>query len=134
ALRRLRHPRRYCDQSPGDRSAASHRRQRQFHRSAFPATFSAIGAEGGIDRWRQRHCAVRARRAREWLLRRHGGGGAACGVGLGGGGGEEFAALCGVSSMGVLGYWAVLAQIGLIALVTAATSRHTVNRTIETIH
>jgi hypothetical protein len=29
---------------------------------------------------------------------------------------------------------AVLAQVGLIALVTAATSRHTVNRTIETIH
>jgi hypothetical protein len=34
----------------------------------------------------------------------------------------------------VLGYLAVVAQAGLIALVTAATSRHTVKRTIETIH
>jgi len=49
-------------------------------------------------------------------------------------GGDQLAALFGVSSIGVLGYLAVLAQVGLIALVTAATSRHTVNRTIETIH
>jgi cell division transport system permease protein len=49
-------------------------------------------------------------------------------------GGDQFAALFGTSSIGVLGYLAVLAQIGLIAFVTAATSRHTVNRTIETIH
>jgi hypothetical protein len=34
----------------------------------------------------------------------------------------------------VLGYLAVVAQAGLIALVTAATSRGTVRRTIETIH
>ena len=49
-------------------------------------------------------------------------------------GGDQFAALFGVSSIGVLGYLAVVAQVGLIALVTAATSRHTVKRTIETIH
>ena len=49
-------------------------------------------------------------------------------------GGDQFAALFGVSSIGVLGYLAVVAQVGLIALITAATSRHTVKRTIETIH
>ena len=49
-------------------------------------------------------------------------------------GGDQFAALFGSSSIGALGYLAVLAQVGLIAFITAATSRHTVNRTIETIH
>jgi cell division transport system permease protein len=49
-------------------------------------------------------------------------------------GGDQFAALFGVSSIGLLGYLAVVAQVGLIALITAATSRHTVKRTIETIH
>jgi cell division transport system permease protein len=53
---------------------------------------------------------------------------------VGAAGGDQLAALFGVSSIGVLGYLAVLAQVGLIALVTAATSRHTVNRTIATIH
>ena len=48
--------------------------------------------------------------------------------------GDQFAALFGTFSIGVLGYLAVLAQVGLIAVVTAATSRRTVNRTIETIH
>jgi cell division transport system permease protein len=48
-------------------------------------------------------------------------------------GGDQFAALFGSSSIGALGYLAVLAQVGLIAVVTAATSRYTVNRTIETI-
>jgi len=51
-----------------------------------------------------------------------------------GAGGEQFAALFGGFSIGPLGYVAVLAQVGLIAFVTAATSRQTVNRTIETIH
>src|SRR5712691_12857826 len=51
-----------------------------------------------------------------------------------GAGGEQFAALFGSFSIGPLGYVAVLAQVGLIAFVTAATSRHTVNQTIETIH
>jgi cell division transport system permease protein len=49
------------------------------------------------------------------------------------GGGDQIAALFGSLSIGVLGYIAVLAQVVLIAAVTAATSRHTVNRTIETI-
>jgi cell division transport system permease protein len=52
----------------------------------------------------------------------------------GGAAGDQFAALFGNSSIGVLGYLAVLAQAGLIALVTAAASRYTVYRTIETIH
>jgi cell division transport system permease protein len=49
-------------------------------------------------------------------------------------GADQFAALFGNFSIGLLGYLAVLAQIGLIALVTAATSRHTVNRTIAAMH
>jgi cell division transport system permease protein len=49
-------------------------------------------------------------------------------------GGEQFAALFGTFSIGTLGYLAVLAQVGLIAVITAATSRRIVNRTIETIH
>ena len=48
-------------------------------------------------------------------------------------GGDQIAALFGTLSIGVLGYVAILGQIVLIAAVTAATSRHTVNRTIETI-
>lgn len=48
--------------------------------------------------------------------------------------GDQFAALFGSSSIGALGYLAVLAQVGLIAVITAAASRYTVQRTIETIH
>ena len=48
--------------------------------------------------------------------------------------GEQFAALFATSSIGAPGYLAMLAQAGVIAGVTAATSRHTVKRTIETIH
>lgn len=48
--------------------------------------------------------------------------------------GDQFAALFGGSSIGALGYLAVLAQVGLIAFITAAASRYTVQRTIETIH
>ncbi len=47
--------------------------------------------------------------------------------------GAETAALFGSFSIGFWGYAAVLALIVLIALVTAWTSRHTVNRTLETI-
>jgi cell division transport system permease protein len=49
-------------------------------------------------------------------------------------GGDQVAALFGSFSIGVLGYLAVLLQIGLIAGVTALSSRRTVNRTIETMH
>ena len=48
-------------------------------------------------------------------------------------GGEQTAALFGSFSIGLAGYVAVLAQVVLIAVVTAVTSRHTVNRTLETI-
>jgi cell division transport system permease protein len=48
-------------------------------------------------------------------------------------GSDELAAVFGTFSIGVLGYLAVLAQIGLVAGVTAVTSRHTVKRTIDTI-
>jgi cell division transport system permease protein len=47
--------------------------------------------------------------------------------------GDQFAAMFGTFSIGALGYLAVLAQIGLVAGITALTSRRTVNRTIETI-
>ena len=48
-------------------------------------------------------------------------------------GGEQTAALFGSFSIGISGYIAVLAQVVLIAVVTALTSRHTVNRTLEMI-
>ena len=48
-------------------------------------------------------------------------------------GGDEAAALFGSLSIGVAGYLAILGQIVLMALVTALASRHTVNRTLETI-
>ena len=48
----------------------------------------------------------------------------------GGAGGDQLTALFGNFSIGVLGYIAVLVQIGLIAYVTATTSRRIVTRTI----
>jgi cell division transport system permease protein len=48
-------------------------------------------------------------------------------------GGDEAAALFGSFSIGITGYLAILAQIGLMAFVTAVASRHTVNRTLENI-
>lgn len=48
-------------------------------------------------------------------------------------GGGEVPALFGSFSIGLTGYAAVLGQVVLIAAVTALTSRHTVNRTLETI-
>jgi cell division transport system permease protein len=48
-------------------------------------------------------------------------------------GGEQAAALFGSFSIGPGGYLAVVGQIVLIALVTAVTSRQTVNRTLENI-
>jgi cell division transport system permease protein len=47
---------------------------------------------------------------------------------------EQFAALFVSSSIGMAGYLAMLAQAGVIATVTALTSRYTVKRTIATIH
>ncbi len=48
-------------------------------------------------------------------------------------GAEQTSAMFGSFSIGIAGYVAVLGQVVLIALVTAATSRHTVNRTLDTI-
>ena len=48
-------------------------------------------------------------------------------------GGDEVAALFGNFSIGVSGYLAILAQIVLMAVVTALASRRTVNRTLKTI-
>jgi cell division transport system permease protein len=49
-------------------------------------------------------------------------------------GGDQLSALFGSFSIGVLGYVAVLAQVGLIAYVTATTSRRIVTRTIAAVH
>ena len=46
---------------------------------------------------------------------------------------EQTSALFGSFSIGIGGYLAILAQVVLIAVVTAFTSRHTVNRTLEAI-
>jgi cell division transport system permease protein len=48
-------------------------------------------------------------------------------------GADQSAALFGSFSIGIAGYAAVLGQVLLIALVTALTSRYTVNRTLEAI-
>jgi cell division transport system permease protein len=48
-------------------------------------------------------------------------------------GGDQTSVLFGSFSIGLFGYIAVLGQVGLIAAVTAFTSRHTVNRTLEAI-
>lgn len=47
--------------------------------------------------------------------------------------GDEVSALFGSFSIGTLGYAAIMAQIVLIAAVTAATSREVVNRTLKTV-
>jgi cell division transport system permease protein len=46
---------------------------------------------------------------------------------------EQTQALFGTFSIGMSGYAAVIGQVVLIAIVTALTSRHTVNRTLEAI-
>jgi len=48
-------------------------------------------------------------------------------------GAEQTAALFGSFSIGIGGYVAIVVQVLLIAGVTAFTSRHTVNRTLEMI-
>jgi cell division transport system permease protein len=46
---------------------------------------------------------------------------------------DQLGALFGRFSLGLLGYAALAGQILLVAAVTAATSRHTVNRTLDTV-
>jgi cell division transport system permease protein len=48
-------------------------------------------------------------------------------------GGDQGSVLFGSFSIGLAGYAAVIGQVVLIAVVTAWTSRHTVNSTLETI-
>jgi cell division transport system permease protein len=48
-------------------------------------------------------------------------------------GGDQTSALFGSFSVGLAGYAAILGEVALIAVVTALTSRHTVNSTLETI-
>jgi len=48
-------------------------------------------------------------------------------------GGDQLAALFGTFSIGIEGYVAVLVQIVVVAIVTALTSRRTVNRTLATV-
>ena len=52
---------------------------------------------------------------------------------IGTAGADQSTALFGSFAIGVWGYAAVLAQIVVVAAVTAYTSRHTVNRTLEAI-
>jgi cell division transport system permease protein len=48
-------------------------------------------------------------------------------------GGDQILAMFGSFSIGIAGYIGVLLQIALTATITALTSRHTVNRTLESI-
>jgi cell division transport system permease protein len=48
-------------------------------------------------------------------------------------GGDQTSALFGSFSVGLAGYAAIVGEVALIAVVTALTSRHTVNSTLETI-
>jgi len=59
--------------------------------------------------------------------------GAISGWFAGSAGAEQTTALFGSFSIGIAGYVAVLGQVVLIAVVTAMTSRHTVNRTLDMI-
>jgi cell division transport system permease protein len=52
---------------------------------------------------------------------------------LGTAGGDQLAVLFGRFSLGLYGYLAILAQVVLVAAVTALTSRRTVDRTLETV-
>ena len=47
--------------------------------------------------------------------------------------GDQISALFGSFSIGTLGYTGIVAQVVLIAAVTAATSREVVNRTLKTV-
>jgi cell division transport system permease protein len=85
----------------------------------FQRHFLQLGLKGGlIGGGSALACFVLAEFARDRLL--------------GGSGSDEFAVLFGSFSIGISGYAAVLAQVALIATVTAATSRRTVRHTIET--
>ena len=92
-----------------------------FIASQFQRHFLAARPQGRRHRRRRGDRAVRrhAKRRNVWLA--------------GTPGGDEAAALFGSLSVGVAGYLAILGQIVLMAVVTALTSRHTVNQTLATI-
>ncbi len=48
-------------------------------------------------------------------------------------GGEQLSALFGSFQLGIEGYFAIVAEVGFVALVTAMTSRRTVNRTLQNV-
>jgi cell division transport system permease protein len=86
----------------------------------FQRHFLVLGLEGGaIGGGAAIGLFALAAFTREWFL--------------GANASDQFALLFGTFAIGVEGYFAVLVQIVLIAAVTAATSRQTVNRTLETI-
>ena len=55
------------------------------------------------------------------------------GMSVGTAGGDQLAALFGAFALGIGGYVAIVAQIALIAVVTASSSRWTVDRTLEAV-
>ena len=57
----------------------------------------------------------------------------AAGMSVGTAGGDQLAALFGAFALGIGGYVAIVAQIALIAVVTASSSRWTVDRTLEAV-
>jgi len=59
--------------------------------------------------------------------------GLAAGMSTGTASGDQVATLFGSFTLGWGGYLAIVAQIVLVALVTAVASRRTVNRTLETV-
>ena len=107
-------------QSRGHRSAAFRRRQKRIYRAAFSAAFPGARLQGGAIGG---GVAILVFLILDLAIRLFGGSAA----------GEQASALFGSFSLGPAGYVAVLANIVLIALVTAFTSRQTVNRTLEAI-
>jgi len=57
----------------------------------------------------------------------------AAGMSVGTASGDQLAALFGAFALGIGGYVAIVAQIALIAVVTASSSRWTVDRTLEAV-
>ena len=93
--------------------------KRGFIAGQFQRHFLHAGAGGRRDRRRVGDAAVRR-------------GGIAASWGAGTASGEQVARLFGSFALGWGGYLAIVAQIVLVAVVTAIASRRTVNRTLET--
>ena len=87
----------------------------------FQRHFLLLGLEGGADRRRACDAAVR-----RWPASPRS-------MSAGTASGDQVATLFGSFSLGWGGYLAIVAQIVLVAVVTAVASRRTVNRTLETV-